>query len=79
MRSCDLPSRSEIFFRPSFSAVSCVTATSLDEVNGVGGNAVMPSSANLDFASSYAAAGSLGRSFVGTSKNDSSAVPVYSG
>ena len=68
-----------MFFSPSLSAVCCVTATSLDEVNGVAGNAVMPCSANFDLTSSYAAAGSLGRSFVGTSKNDSSAVPVYSG
>ena len=32
-----------MFLRPSFSAVSAVTATSLELVNGVGGNAVMPS------------------------------------
>jgi hypothetical protein len=47
-----LPERSEIVLRPSSSAVSCVTATSLEDVNGVAGNAVMPSEANLDFASS---------------------------
>ena len=41
-----------MFFSPSLSAVCCVTATSLDEVNGVAGNAVMPCSANFDFTSS---------------------------
>ncbi len=38
-----------MFLRPSLSAVCCVTATSLEEVNGVGGNAVIPCSANFDF------------------------------
>ena len=37
---CDLPLRSEMFLTPYFSAVAFVTATSLDEVNGVGGSAV---------------------------------------
>ena len=32
-----------MFFRPYLSAVSLVTATSLEDVNGVGGKAVMPS------------------------------------
>ena len=41
-----------MFFRPYFSAVSCVTATSLELVNGVGGNAVMPSAANSVLVSS---------------------------
>ena len=31
-----------MFFRPSLSAVACVTATSLESVNGVGGNDVSP-------------------------------------
>ena len=31
-----------MFFSQYFSAVPCVTATSLESVNGVGGNAVMP-------------------------------------
>ena len=41
-----------MFFRPSLSAVSLVTATSLEEVNGVGGNAVRPSVSNSVLASS---------------------------
>ena len=40
-----------MFFRPSLSAVALVTATSLDEVNGVGGSAVMPSFAMPVFTS----------------------------
>ena len=51
-----------MFVRPYFCAVSAVTATSLELVNGVGGNAVMPSGANRPLSSSYAAWASLGRS-----------------
>ncbi len=52
VRSCDLPSRSEIVFRPSLSAVSFVTATSFELTNGVGGSAVRFFSANPALASS---------------------------
>ena len=41
-----------MFFRWSRSAVPAVTATSLEEVNGVGGNAVSPSAAKSCLASS---------------------------
>ena len=41
-----------MFFRPYFSAVSLVTATSLEEVNGVGGKAVMPSGSKSVLSSS---------------------------
>ncbi len=77
--SSDLPRRSEMRRRPSRCAVSRVTAISLDEVNGVGGRARMPSASNSVRTRSYASRGSRGSCSVGTSKNDSSAVPVYSG
>ena len=41
-----------MFFSPSCSAVAAVTATSLDDVNGVGGKATMPSAAKSRLASS---------------------------
>ena len=41
-----------MFFRPSLSAVALVTATSLEDVNGVGGKAVRPSAAKPFLASS---------------------------
>ncbi len=50
VRSWSLPSRSEIFVIPSSSALVFSTPTSLELVNGVGGSAVMPSSASPDFA-----------------------------
>jgi hypothetical protein len=71
--------RSEMFFRPYLSAVAFVTATSLESVNGVGGNAVRPSFSKFDLARSYASIGSLGSLSAGVLKNDSKAVPVYSG
>ncbi len=61
------------------SAVACVTATSLEEVNGVGGSAVMPSLAMSCLTSSYAACGSFGIFAPERPKNEPSAVPVYSG
>ena len=42
VRSWSCSDRSEMFLSCRRSAVSLVTATSLDEVNGVGGKAVMP-------------------------------------
>ena len=77
--SCSWPFRSEIFCSESRAAVSLVTATSLLEVNGVGGNATSPRSAKPCLASAYASCGSLGSSPGCLPKNDSSAVPVYSG
>ncbi len=68
-----------MFFRPSLSAVAFVTATSLEEVNGVGGNAVIPSLAKSALTWSKATCGSLGIWSDFTSKNEPSAVPVYSG
>ena len=41
-----------MFVRPYFWAVSSVTATSLELVNGVGGKAVMPSGSNRPLSSS---------------------------
>ena len=61
------------------SAVSFVTATSFELVNGVGSSAVRSFSAKPALASSNALASSLGSSSAFTPKNDSSAVPVYSG
>jgi hypothetical protein len=54
-------------------------ANPCESVNGVGASAVSCSSANFAFAWSYASWASLGTSFVSISKNDVSAVPVYSG
>ena len=65
--------------RPSSSAVAWVTATSLEEVNGVGGSATRPSASKPARASSKAVCGSLGSSSAVLPKNESSAVPVYSG
>ncbi len=48
-------------------------------MNGVGGNAVMPSAAKSSLTCSYAACGSFGRSAASFLKNAVSAVPVYSG
>ena len=79
VRSCDLPSRSEIVFSLSLSAVSFVTATSLELTNGVGGSAVRSFSAKPALAWSKASPSSLGSSSAVNPKNDSSAVPVYSG
>ena len=79
MRSRECSARSEIFRSPSRSAVFFVTATSLEDVNGVGGNAISPLRAKPRRASRKAACGSFGRSSGVRPKNDSSAVPVYSG
>jgi hypothetical protein len=59
--------------------VACVTATSLEEVKGVGGKATRPSASKPARASSKAACGSLGSSSAYLPKNESRAVPVYSG
>ena len=76
---CEMPFRSEMSVRLSFSAVDVSVPTAFESANGVGGKASTPSLASLVLACAYASWAFAGIWSAGTLKSDPSAVDVYSG
>ena len=77
---CDMPFRSEMSVRLSFSAVDVSVPTAFESANGVGGKASTPSLASLVLACAYAS-WAFARDLVGRHAEETSpsAVDVYSG